>query len=142
MTGVDRTTAKPLLAVVFSPRSRPWSEIVEAGADVCRFLWVVDSREPGVSVTMRVLRKFGHVIDSADRSPEDLIRLVHDEHPDGITSFFDTDLHRHAWLAAALGLPGPSVRTTARLTDKVLQRDALRADGRARSEVQRRRRAL
>ncbi len=128
MTGTDRTTGKPpLLAVVFSARSRPWSEIVEAGSDVCRFLWIVDSREPGVM--MRVLRKFGHVIDSADRSAEDLIRLVHDEHPAGITSFFDTDLHRHAWLAAALGLPGPSVRTTARLTDKLLQRDALTAAG-------------
>ncbi len=118
---------KPLLAVVYSSRSRPWTEIAEAAADLCRLLWIVEEAELGA--TSNVLRKLGKVIDATDCTPEELIRLVYAEHPDGITSYFDTDLHRHAWLAAALGLPGPSVRAVARLNDKLLQREALDAAG-------------
>lgn len=120
---------EPLLAIVFSSRSRSWTEIVEAGADLCRFLWIVDCREPDMGDTVRVLRRFGKVIDTAGCTPEKVIQHIHGEHPDGIASFFDTDLHRQAWMAAALGLPSPSVRATARLTDKLLQRKALEAAG-------------
>ena len=119
----------PLLAVVFSPRSRPWREIVDAGGETCRFLWVLDTGVEGVDTTAKVLRRFGRVVDVAGRSPEEIVQLVSNERPDGITSFFDLDLHRHAWLAAALGLPGPSVRAVARLTDKVLQRQAFETAG-------------
>ncbi len=119
----------PLLAVVFSARSRPWAEIVEAGSDLCRFLWIVDGQEPGMTSTSRVLRRFGGVADVGGRTPEEMIQLVGDAHPDGITSFFDSDIHRQAWLAEALGLPSPSVRSTARLTDKLLQRQAFEAAG-------------
>ncbi len=116
---------RPLLAVVFGPRSRPWSEIVEAAARTCRILWLVDSGQPGMDTTTKVLRRFGKVIDVADRTAEELVRLVDTEHPDGITSFIDADLHLQAWLAAALELPSPSVRTVVLLTDKLLQRRAL-----------------
>jgi biotin carboxylase len=120
---------RPLLAVVFSPRSRPWSEIVEAAADTCRLLWVVDSDVPGISTTAKVLRRFGTVIDVANRTAEELVRVIDAEHPDGITSFIDADLHRQAWLAAALELPSPSVRTVVFLTDKLLQRQLFEAAG-------------
>jgi biotin carboxylase len=69
------------------------------------------------------------VIDISGRSREELIRLVHAERPDGITSFRDADLHLQAWLAAALELPSPSVRSVALLTDKLLQREALAKAG-------------
>ena len=121
---MDRT---PLLAVVYSARSRPWREIVEAAEGLCRLLWIVDSADVGS--TARLLRKLGTVIDAADCTPEELIRRVHAEHPDGVTSYCDTDLHRHAWVAAALGLPGPSVHTVALLNDKLLQREALQGAG-------------
>src|SRR5580692_2136456 len=125
----DYRVQEPLLAIVFSSRSRPWTELVEAGAGLCRFLWIVDSREPDIGDTLKVLRRFGKVIDTAGCTPEIVIQRIHGEHPDGITSFFDTDLHRQAWMAAALGLASPSVRATARLTDKLLQREALEAAG-------------
>jgi len=102
-------------------------EIAEAAADVCRLLWIVD--EPRLGTTSKVLRRLGKVVNTADCTPEELIQLVYAEHPDGITSYFDTDLHRQAWLAAALGLPSVSVRAVARLNDKVLQREALEAAG-------------
>lgn len=120
---------EPLLAIVFSSRSRPWTEIVEAGEGLCRFLWIVDGREPDIGDTLKVLRRFGKVIDTAEYTPEKVIQRIDGERPDGITSFFDTDLHRHAWMAAALGLPSPSVRAAARLRDKLLQREALEAAG-------------
>ena len=119
----------PLLAVVYSPRSRPWTEIVDAGSGVCRFLWIVDSSAPGISDISRVLSRIGKVVDAANRTPEELIQLVHAEHPDGITAYTDTDLHRQAWLAAALDLPAPSVRAVTLLTDKLLQRGLFEAAG-------------
>jgi biotin carboxylase len=76
-----------------------------------------------------MLRKSGKVLDTAGHTPQELIQAVHAEHPDGITSYSDADLHTQAWLAAALGLPSPSIATVARLTDKLLQREALDAGG-------------
>ena len=103
-------------------------EIVEAAADVCRLLWIVD--EPKLDTgTSSVLHRLGPVVDAAGRTPEELLMLVHAERPDGITCYFDPDLHRQAWLASALGLPGTSVRTVALLNDKLLQRKALDTAG-------------
>jgi biotin carboxylase len=118
---------KPLLAVVYSARSRPWREIAEAAADVCRLLWIVDAARLGP--TVNVLGRIGKVIDTAGCTPEELIQLVHAEHPQGITSYFDADLHLQAWLGAALGLAGPSIEAAARLNDKLLQREALAQAG-------------
>lgn len=111
--------------MVYSLRSRPWREIADAAAGLCRLLWIVDESE--LDTTTSVLRKVGKVIDTADRTPEELIQLVYAENPQGVTSYYDADLHLHAWLAAALGLSGPSVEAVARLNDKLLQREALAA---------------
>ncbi|MGH9107210.1 MAG: ATP-grasp domain-containing protein [Acidimicrobiales bacterium] len=121
--------SRPLLAVIYSPRSRPWSEIVDAAEGLCRLLWVADSSSPGMGVVAGALRKFGTVVDAAGCSAQSLVQRVHAERPDGITSYTDGDLHRHAWLAESLGLPGPSVRAAALLTDKLLQREVLQAAG-------------
>jgi len=118
---------RPLLAVVYSPRSRPWSEIAESAEKVCRLLWIADKSELGT--TARVLCKLGKVIDTAGRTEEDLIAAVRAEHPDGIVSYFDDDLPLQALLTTALGLPGPSVDAVMRLNDKLLQRRALNAAG-------------
>lgn len=115
----------PLLAVVYSRRSRPWREIVDAADGLCRLLWIVNETELGT--TTSVLRKVGKVVNTANRTPEELIQLVHAENPQGVTSYYDADLHLQAWLAAALGLSGPSVEAVARLNDKLLQREALAA---------------
>ena len=116
---------KPLLAIVYSPRSRPWREITDAASDLCRLLWIVDESELGPKT--RVLRKVGKVINTEGLTPEELIHRVYAEHPDGITCYFDTDLHLQAWLASALGLPGTSIGAVARLNDKLLQREAMEA---------------
>ncbi|HXZ61565.1 MAG TPA: ATP-grasp domain-containing protein [Acidimicrobiales bacterium] len=120
-------TDKPLLAVVYSPRSRPWMEISEMASDLCRILWVVDESE--LDTTAKAIRKVGKVVNVEGLCPEEVIQRVDAERPDGITCYFDTDLHRQAWLAAALGLPSTSVRAVARLNDKLLQRQALEEAG-------------
>ncbi len=118
---------RPLLAVVYSPRSRPWMEIAEAASDVCRLMWIVNASEFGV--TARALQKVGPVVDAEQHTPEELIQLVYAERPDGITCYWDPDLHRQAWIANALGLPSTTVQTVARLNDKLLQREAHHAAG-------------
>ncbi len=103
-------------------------EIVDAAAGVCRLLWIVD--EPKLNTgTRTVLHRLGTVVNTEGCTPEELLMLVHAEQPDGVTSYFDPDLHRQAWLASALGMPGTSVRTVALLNDKLLQRRALEAAG-------------
>lgn len=102
---------------------------MDAASGLCRLLWIMDSGEPGLDAATGVLRKIGKVIDAADCTAQELVQLVYAEHPDGVTSYFDSDLHRQAWLAAALDLPSPSVRAAALLTDKLLQRGVLEAAG-------------
>jgi len=118
---------KPLLGVVYSPRSRPWMEIAETAADVCRLLWIVEGSQFGQ--TLRALRKVGKVVDVEGLTPEQTIHVVSAEQPDGITCYWDPDLHRQAWLATALGLATTPIRTVARLNDKLLQREAHLAAG-------------
>jgi biotin carboxylase len=118
---------KPLLGVVYSPRSKPWWEIAEAATDLCRLLWIADKAELGP--TARGLRKLGKVIDTAGCTADELVSAVRAARPDGITSYFDDDLPLQATLAAALGLTGPAVDVVARLNDKLLQRQALDSAG-------------
>ena len=126
LPGVSR---EALLAVVYSPQSRPWAEIADAASGLCRLVWVVDSSKPGIPTLAGVLRKLGKVVDTAGCTEQKLVQLVYAERPDGITSYTDADLHRQAWLAEALRLPGPSVRAAALLTDKLLQREVMGASG-------------
>ena len=118
---------KPLLAVVYSPRSRSWWEVYEAARNVCRLLWITD--ESALGSTARMLHKVGTVVDSSGCTQAELVAAIQAERPQGITSYFDDDLQLQAALACALGLPGPSVDAVALLTDKLLQRRALEAAG-------------
>jgi phosphoribosylaminoimidazole carboxylase (NCAIR synthetase) len=86
--------------------------------------------EPGSGVVAGVLRKAGMVVDVAHCTPQEALQLVYAERPDGVTSYFDSDLHQQAWLAEALQLPAsPSVRAATLFTDKLLQREALDVAG-------------
>ena len=118
---------KPLLGVVYSPRSRPWMEIAEAASGVCRILWILEESQFGS--TVRALRKVGKVVNVEGTTPEQMIHAVYAERPEGITCYWDPDLFRQSWLATALGLPTTPIRTVARLNDKLLQREAHRDAG-------------
>ena len=109
---------------------------MDAASGLCRLLWVVDSSKPGVGVVASVLRRFGKVVDAAGCTAQELVQLVLRRTPRrGHLLRRQRTSISQAWLAAALELPGPSVRAAALLTDKLLQREALASRRLARAEV-------
>jgi glutathione synthase/RimK-type ligase-like ATP-grasp enzyme len=122
-------TQLPTLAYVYDPLSFAPLSIVEAAEDVCHFLWIVDNSKPDASLTTRLLRKFGPVVDSSESDFESVVTAVRAHEPDGILSMHDADLVWTARLAQELQLPFHSLDTAQKLTDKHAQRDALAAAG-------------
>ncbi|HXW80938.1 MAG TPA: ATP-grasp domain-containing protein [Acidimicrobiales bacterium] len=96
---------------------------------MCELLWVIDTRVPGTSLIAQVLQRVGQVVDIAECTDQQLVQRAYDAGTKGVVSYLDPDLHRQAWLAEALDLPTSSVRATALLTDKLLQREALAVAG-------------
>jgi biotin carboxylase len=78
---------------------------------------------------MRLLVKFGPVVDSSAYDFEGLVAAVRSHEPDAILSMHDADLVWTARLAEELRLPFHSLDTAQKLTDKHAQRDALAAGG-------------
>ncbi len=86
-------------------------------------------KDPTRSSTMRLLVRFGPVIDSSAYDFEGLVDAVRAHEPDAILSMHDGDLVWTARLAEELRLPFHSLETAQKLTDKHAQRDALAAAG-------------
>jgi len=122
-------TSLPTLAYVYDPLSFAPLSITEAAEGVCRLVWVVDCSNPDAATVARLLRKFGPVIDSSDRTLEQVADSVREHTPDGILSMHDADLVWTARLAELLQLPFHSHDSALKLTDKHAQRDALAASG-------------
>jgi glutathione synthase/RimK-type ligase-like ATP-grasp enzyme len=122
-------TSLPTLAYVYDPRSFAPLSVTEAAEGVCRLLWIVDGSKPDARLTMRLLVKFGPVIDSSVYDFAGLVAAVRALEPDAILSMHDMDLVETARLAEELRLPFHSLDTAQKLTDKHAQRDALEAAG-------------
>jgi glutathione synthase/RimK-type ligase-like ATP-grasp enzyme len=122
-------TSLPTLAYVYDPRSFAPLSITEAAHGLCRLVWIVDGSKPDAALTMRLLVRFGPVIDSSTYEFEDLVAAVRAHEPDAILSMHDADLVWTARLAEELRLPFHSLDTAQKLTDKHAQRDALAAAG-------------
>ena len=56
---------RPKLAFVYHPRSIPALSIVEAARDLCDLVWVIDSSQPDLGATARLLSRFGALVDIA-----------------------------------------------------------------------------
>ncbi len=119
----------PLLAYVYHPLSFAPLSITEAAAGVCGVLWLVDCSNSDAATTARLLRRFGPVVDVAGCTPEQTVVALKEHRPDGLVSLHDFDLVWTAKLAALLSLPFHSLETALKLTDKHLQRQALREAG-------------
>jgi glutathione synthase/RimK-type ligase-like ATP-grasp enzyme len=122
-------TLLPTLAYVYDPLSFGPLSIVEAAEGVCSLLWIVDGSKPDAALTVRLLRKFGPVIDSSEQAFEGVVAAVQAHAPDGILSMHDADLVWTARLAEDLRLPFHSLDSAHKLTDKHAQREALAAAG-------------
>ena len=128
-TSTPEEGSLPKLVYVYDPLSFAPLSITQAAAEVCRFVWVVDSSKPNAALTARLLRKFGPVIDSSDGNLERVAAEAREHQPDGVLSMHDADLLWTAELAELLQLPFHSRETALKLTDKRAQRAALASAG-------------
>jgi biotin carboxylase len=116
----------PLLAIFHSASSVSAFDLAAAAEGLCRLGFVVDGSDRS---TLRLLRHFGPVVDTAGLSPAEAVDEVRAIDPKGITTFQDELLPHTAALAQALRLPFHSPEVTATLVDKYRQREALQLAG-------------
>jgi len=125
VTGRSSSGRAPTLAVVYHPASFSVFQLTEAARDLCELVWVVDRDVDDTAAAVRVLRKFGTVVDVSGMDAERAAAAVRGVRPAGITTFKDKRLRFTARLAELLDLPFHSTEIAARLTDKYAQRRAL-----------------
>ncbi len=119
----------PLLAIPHAGLSLPLMSSAEAAADMCSILWLVDGDDPSVRDDRRALEHFGQVVDLGGIPPGLWADAVAPFRPDGIVTFSDERMVDLARLAEDLGLQFHRPEVAQRLTDKAVQRDALRRGG-------------
>ena len=124
----DGEKRRPRLAILFGPLVLVL-QVVEAGAGAREIIWLVDRTITKVDDSMRLLKRLGRVVDITGLDPQQAAEQVAPHEPDGILAFAEAQLMRAAQIGAELGLPVQSVETVTRLTNKVAQREALRAAG-------------
>lgn len=122
-------SSPPTLAYVYNPLSFSPLSIVEAANGICGLVWIVDSSKPDAVPAIKLLSRFGPVIDPSTASFQELVSAVRAHEPDGILSMHDGDLVWTARLAGELGLRFHSLDTAQKLTDKNAQRAALATAG-------------
>jgi len=120
---------RPRLAIPHGGLSLPVITSVQAAAGLCSILWLVDGDDPAVQADRRALERFGQVVDLAGLSPDRWTDAVAPFQPDGIMTFSDQGMVDLARLAEDLGLRFHRPEVAERLTDKAVQREALRRGG-------------
>ena len=119
----------PRLALPHGGLSLPLLTSAEAASGLCSILWLVDGDDPCVRSEWRALERFGQVVDLAGLAPEKWAAATAPFEPDAIATFSDEHMVEIARLAQDLGLNFHRPEVAERLTDKALQRDALRRGG-------------
>lgn len=117
----------PRLGVLYDPASVQSFHLAEAGAGHWRSVWLIDRDVADPGPTLRLLQRLGPVVDITGLSSQEAAAVA--DPLDGVVAFDDAFLVRQAEMAAARGLAGYSPEVAARLTDKDLQRAALRDAG-------------
>ena len=123
------SSPRPKLAFVYNPRSFGAMALADAANGLCDLVWVVDTSHPEVESMTRLLRRFGPCVDVAGLSIDEAASKIAEHAPQGILSLADDSLLWTAEVAIRLGLTFLSPATAARLTDKHVQRQALREGG-------------
>jgi biotin carboxylase len=126
---VTATRCLPMLAIPYGGLSLPIMTTAQSAAGLCSILWLVDGDDPSLRSDRRALERFGQVVDVANRSPRQWADVVGPLRPDGIVTFSDSRMVDLAVLAEDLGLSFHRPEVARRLTDKVIQRDALEDAG-------------
>ncbi len=119
----------PALAIPYREAAVSPLRIAEASRGTWRTLWLFDRSTGGTDAAQTFLNRIGTVVDITDLDGPDAAAKLADHEPTGITAFADDDIMRVAQIAQVLALPYASLATAERLTNKVAQRQALRAAG-------------
>ena len=101
----------------------------EAAQDLCEIIWLVDLSEPEMIQMARLMTRMGTVVDVAGTSEQQVVDLLGAAEPTGLLNLGDSMSVRLAHIAAALGLEFHSPEVAGYLSDKFLQRQALRSAG-------------
>jgi biotin carboxylase len=121
---------RPLVAVGYGPRCIPVMQLIEAAAETCDLLWMIDASIPEMQQMTSLLDRFGPVVNIDGLTGEQILQeLSPPFRPDGVVTYLDANMVKFAELASALHLPFHSPRSAAALTDKLLQRESLREVG-------------
>ena len=129
---VDASTSgkRPLVAVAYGPRCVPVMQLVEAAAEICELLWMIDGSLPEMRQMTELLNRFGPVVNIDGLSVNQILEELSPPYrPDGIVTYLDANMPTFAKVAAALALPFHSPAASVALTDKADQRRALREAG-------------
>jgi biotin carboxylase len=117
------------LAFVYHPASVGVLDVAHAAADVCELVWVIDRSMQDVELMAKLLARLGELVDVTGLAPREAASVIADARPDGILALEDERLLWTSQVAEQLALPAISPTVAHRLTDKLHQREALRAGG-------------
>ena len=127
--GLDATRL-PHLAVVYHPTlTRPVAMSTAAVQGKWLPVWLVDLSLGGAPAALRMLRRFGEVVDVTGLTADEAATAVGMHDPAGIVTFSDAQLLWTSRVAELLHLPFFSPSAATRLVNKGAQRRALRAAG-------------
>lgn len=119
----------PRIAVLHHARSFFPLDLFERTHDAAELIWVLDDSFADDTVTARLLRRLGTVVDIAGLDDQRAAALIARAEPDGILSFVDDQIPRAAAFAELLGLRYHTPELAHTLTDKAAQRRALARAG-------------
>jgi biotin carboxylase len=120
---------RPVLGIVHSEQSVSAMKLSESASAVCDVVWIINTDEVQDTTLPRLLRKLGTTVDVAGMSESDAADALGPVHLDGIVAYSEPHIPATSALAGRLGLAYHDSVVTARLVDKFLQREALRAGG-------------
>jgi biotin carboxylase len=125
----ERMTAPGPERLIIWAGSQSIFDLKEASRDLCEIIWLVDLSRPEKSRLGRLMSRTGTVVDISGRSNEQVIQSLAAASPTGVLNMEDSAAIPMAEIAAALGLEFHSPEVAHRLSDKLLQRQALRSAG-------------
>ncbi|MFF2626644.1 acetyl-CoA carboxylase biotin carboxylase subunit family protein [Kitasatospora griseola] len=114
---------KPVLLVVYDTGSLAPTRIAEAArSNGCDVVFVVPETEHAQEMIV-ILEMFGAVVNTVDRTEEDVLRSLRELRPAGILTFGEDQIRTTARLAEALGLPYHRTADLDAITHKDRQRE-------------------
>jgi biotin carboxylase len=123
------SNGRPLLVIVYGTGATSPFSLTDSESSMCDIAWIVDSNEYHDGAMLRLLRKFGQVVDIAGLTEGDAADAVRALRPDGIVAYADAQMATASALAGRLGLDYHDAVVAQRLLDKVTQRQALHDGG-------------